>query len=86
MRNASAGAKREKPHGRTESDQDGAGSVSLNPYEAIVAEYRERARAARAKQGLPQVVEDRSVLAKVSRWIAEDLGHANRPNDTNRVA
>lgn len=86
--NASTGkAAREKPTAQTDSAQDdGAGAVSRSPYEAIVAEYRERARAARMKQGLPEVVEDRSVLAKVSAWMSDDLERAKRQNGGSRVA
>jgi len=61
-------------------------SEKQGTIDATAAEYTERALAARVKQGLPPVVQDRSVLAKVSAMMAETLGNAAEPSRDDQVA
>jgi hypothetical protein len=61
-------------------------SEKQRTIDATAAEYSERALAARVKQGLPQVVQDRTVLAKVSAMMAETLGNAAEASGDDQVA
>jgi hypothetical protein len=60
-------------------------SEEQGPIDAA-AEYSERALAARVKQGLPPVVQDRTVLSKVSAMMAETLGKAADASHDDEVA
>jgi hypothetical protein len=61
-------------------------SEKQGPNDATAAEYSERALAARVKQGFPPVVQDRTVLAKVSAMMAETLGIAVEASGDDQVA
>lgn len=61
-------------------------SEQQGTIDAMAAEYSERALAARVKQGLPPVVQDRTVLAKVSAMMAETLGNAAEASRDDQVA